>query len=59
MFEVRTGLGVMESDEYPVVDYRDDDEVWIWINSTTCLAIDKENVQSILAGFDDQNDDEE
>jgi hypothetical protein len=49
--EVREGLNA-RPDPDVIVDYRDDETVWVWVNEDTCIEMSRKDVQELLDGFD-------
>jgi len=47
-----------EGEEYPLIDYRDSNEVWIWVSEMVLITMTRSEVEALLEGFD-QNEAEE
>lgn len=37
----------------PVLDYRDDETVWVWLRKNICIELERTEIQDILNGFEE------
>jgi len=48
-----------EGQPYPTVDYRDENEVWLWVAEMELIRMYRSDVKELLKGFSQESDDAE